>query len=487
MSDDTTPPPVSLNPSSDIKPPAAGRVAAVVDAWNAKRSEFVINRHIGNHPSFVCRKDTEEVVFGPDADDACWRFLDEQCAAAVLASLPPVRATVSGLRLAAAKDFVGANPTPASAAASESGDVPASARSEITRMAQHLGCDDKPTTVFRQALRLAKRNAYALRQEAWARWWDPSTGHEPLDSGDAQSVAYNAFCEGWDQHRELAPRPTKSDPTAPVTIKVTGIRPLDWRASKHDMHYADPDTAFCGYVIAQTEDRVTWRPSDSDEWRPADDLAHAKSAVQADFLQRLSKFVFLAAAGVSGAPGSWDGLSPLQQAVVSAWNFMQSPTSYSEIEKRFVFELLDAAHKDVYGRGHVTVDVPSSAMIEGIARPIYEEMGYHFDGRTILADGKPYGDWALAIRCAERVVGHIASPPAPAADASDPAIADDIRALGWAVAVHNDYRLRGEAHTFWLFTKDGRAIKGEGLSDADALNQVRAEIASISGESERHG
>lgn len=51
---------------------------------------------------------------------------------------------------------------------------------------------------------------------------------------------------------------------------------------------------------------------------------------------------------------------------------------------------------------------------------------------------------------------------------------NDLRALGWAVAVHNDYRLNGEAHTFWLLTKDGRAIKGEGRTDAEALAQVRA-------------
>jgi hypothetical protein len=53
---------------------------------------------------------------------------------------------------------------------------------------------------------------------------------------------------------------------------------------------------------------------------------------------------------------------------------------------------------------------------------------------------------------------------------------DDIRAAGWTVAVHNDYRLNGEAHTFWLFTKDGRCAKGEGKTDAEALTQVRAEI-----------
>lgn len=52
----------------------------------------------------------------------------------------------------------------------------------------------------------------------------------------------------------------------------------------------------------------------------------------------------------------------------------------------------------------------------------------------------------------------------------------DIRAAGWTVAVHNDYRLTGEQHTFWLFTKNNTAIKGEGRTDAEALNQVRFAI-----------
>ncbi len=53
-----------------------------------------------------------------------------------------------------------------------------------------------------------------------------------------------------------------------------------------------------------------------------------------------------------------------------------------------------------------------------------------------------------------------------------------IRAAGWLVAVHNDYRLNdskpgGEVFTFWLFTHpDGRYIKGEGLSDVVALTQI---------------
>jgi len=58
---------------------------------------------------------------------------------------------------------------------------------------------------------------------------------------------------------------------------------------------------------------------------------------------------------------------------------------------------------------------------------------------------------------------------------------DDIRAQGWAVAVHNDYRLDGVPHTFWLFTKDSVAVKGEGKSDAEALNQVRATLTAAIG------
>ena len=51
---------------------------------------------------------------------------------------------------------------------------------------------------------------------------------------------------------------------------------------------------------------------------------------------------------------------------------------------------------------------------------------------------------------------------------------DDIRAAGWTVAGHNDYRLDGKSFTFWLFTHpDGRWAKGEGRDDAEALDEVR--------------
>jgi len=51
-----------------------------------------------------------------------------------------------------------------------------------------------------------------------------------------------------------------------------------------------------------------------------------------------------------------------------------------------------------------------------------------------------------------------------------------LRADGWSVAIHNDYRQGGVPHTFWLFTKDGFSVKGEARTDIGALEQVDAEI-----------
>lgn len=57
---------------------------------------------------------------------------------------------------------------------------------------------------------------------------------------------------------------------------------------------------------------------------------------------------------------------------------------------------------------------------------------------------------------------------------------DDLRKLGYSVAVHNDYKMRGIDYTFWLFTKlvDNQliAFKGEGISDVIALDQIREQI-----------
>lgn len=78
------------------------------------------------------------------------------------------------------------------------------------------------------------------------------------------------------------------------------------------------------------------------------------------------------------------------------------------------------------------------------------------------------------------------SPPAPvvteddgkAGDCGDDAFdasgyLSKLRAEGWRVAVHNDYRQHGQDWTFWLLTHpSGVWCKGEGVSDALALDQA---------------
>lgn len=58
----------------------------------------------------------------------------------------------------------------------------------------------------------------------------------------------------------------------------------------------------------------------------------------------------------------------------------------------------------------------------------------------------------------------------------DPSSPNDLRAAGWSVAVHNDYKLADVAHTFWLMTKGNECRKGEGRTDAEALDQIRRQL-----------
>ncbi len=46
---------------------------------------------------------------------------------------------------------------------------------------------------------------------------------------------------------------------------------------------------------------------------------------------------------------------------------------------------------------------------------------------------------------------------------------NELRALGWVVAIHNDYVLNGELYTFYLLTKGNHFVKGEAQTDVEAL------------------
>ena len=84
----------------------------------------------------------------------------------------------------------------------------------------------------------------------------------------------------------------------------------------------------------------------------------------------------------------------------------------------------------------------------------------------------------MFLRASDKVAGERNEKIIPEVDASAESSADDLRELGWIVAVHNDYRYHGVDFTFWLFTElGGRWIKGEGTSDAEALNNIRQQLA----------
>ena len=51
-----------------------------------------------------------------------------------------------------------------------------------------------------------------------------------------------------------------------------------------------------------------------------------------------------------------------------------------------------------------------------------------------------------------------------------------LRADGWAVAIHNDYNQNGKSFTFWLLTKGNRCVRGEALTDAEALAGIAAAV-----------
>jgi len=65
--------------------------------------------------------------------------------------------------------------------------------------------------------------------------------------------------------------------------------------------------------------------------------------------------------------------------------------------------------------------------------------------------------------------------PGGADPAAEAALAR-LRRAGWQVALHNDYRLGGVAHTFWRLCRpaDRRYVDGEGLDDATALRACLA-------------
>lgn len=140
-------------------------------------------------------------------------------------------------------------------------------------------------------------------------------------------------------------------------------------------------------------------------------------------------------------------------------------------DRVFIARLLPETFKRLHYR---QVDVSSVRLFLESAAPLLQDQ-FAFTKRELHRTAADVQDSlqqyslyrAFVRRLAEQAGENLASP-------------NDIRAKGWCVSAHNDYRLNGEAHTYWSFTKAPHyEVHGEGKSDADALNIVRQKIAAL--------
>lgn len=58
-------------------------------------------------------------------------------------------------------------------------------------------------------------------------------------------------------------------------------------------------------------------------------------------------------------------------------------------------------------------------------------------------------------------------------------VLDELRRDGWMVVCHNDYRLNGVLMTWWSFARGSQYVKGEGHTDAEALDQCMSAVRDL--------
>jgi hypothetical protein len=70
--------------------------------------------------------------------------------------------------------------------------------------------------------------------------------------------------------------------------------------------------------------------------------------------------------------------------------------------------------------------------------------------------------------------------PTPEIDVHERAlksVPDDLRALGFEVTAHIDYQHQGKSRVFWCLTLGSLALKATGATDAEALDEIRRQVA----------
>jgi hypothetical protein len=110
--------------------------------------------------------------------------------------------------------------------------------------------------------------------------------------------------------------------------------------------------------------------------------------------------------------------------------------------------------------GWCTPDLPQLAQLD-------RAWEYH---RAAIARALARGEDACA-GAVERAVAEVR------AQKADPALPDDLRALGLEVTTHIDYQHQGQTRMFWCLTLGSLAFKATGATDAEALAEIRRQVA----------
>lgn len=69
--------------------------------------------------------------------------------------------------------------------------------------------------------------------------------------------------------------------------------------------------------------------------------------------------------------------------------------------------------------------------------------------------------------------------PTKSLPAHNPADSSDIRSAGWTVELHREYWELGHKMILWLFSNGATLVRGEGPSEADALENARHQIEKL--------
>ena len=123
------------------------------------------------------------------------------------------------------------------------------------------------------------------------------------------------------------------------------------------------------------------------------------------------------------------------------------------------------------------ISVSVRSLLKALEAYVLDVVGKGPHDRPDCPCGHPFGTRGPcgACNCADDD-GDLSSLAQDAPPKGPQSVLEQLRSDGWRVAVHNDYMLNGELHTFWGLTRGCCFVKGEGRTDGEALADAQRGI-----------